>query len=239
MPETVNYRQWTGKDIENIKYDDFTGFNGRSIEDCKLNNQEMADKVNKYLDTLKNKTKTKMKTWQETGDFQPERYMDNRKPFIAKKRQAKSKKIYIGINEIGTVTADQMAWKAITAARIYKTLCENDINCEIIIYYSSLINKGLTPLHVSILLKSYNDRLNINKLCAAISPYSFRFFGFIERYKTCKINDLYLSKGMGTTIYTKDTIKKAYNIRPDDIWITSGECLTEKEMNDFIKNIKI
>ena len=94
MPETVNYRQWTGKDIENIKYDDFTGFNGRSIEDCKLNNQEMADKVNKYLDTLKNKTKTKMKTWQETGDFQPERYMDNRKPFIAKKRQAKSKKIY-------------------------------------------------------------------------------------------------------------------------------------------------
>jgi hypothetical protein len=215
-------------EITNKEEVDFRGLSKYDIHKYKYGCNKYLDELDKLdHDLFAGSSTTKYKWDENDGDeFDYERYTEGF-PAIKKRirtdgfNNGKFVKLHITISENGHISHKAMLYKALTAVKIVDLLEGMGKRVEIYVnsitgdigYYKKEI---LSFVEVSIKFKNFNEPLNKPLLLNCISPWFFRYWGFL--FLTGQFNTNF---SIGHSVIT-DRVSNTENI-----YIQSGECLNE------------
>lgn len=210
----------------------------RELNERKFAWEEGAKKLSDLPELGGVQTSQKSKIWHwEEGDYQSKWRDDEGLPSFRKrvKRAGKSRwgavaKVRFNAAESYSVEANQMLWKVYAICRIVDDLESKGIRCEVIFETRAKevdLSNPQRDTVVTIPVKEANEPLNLGLLATVCSPWFFRYWilGLYDQTYT----NLHWAHG-----YPK-------KIEPDEesITINSGECLSKREAEKFIKNLGI
>lgn len=229
-------------EIEKIEEDDDVGFRGLSLEEIHSSKYSYTEglenlkKIEKDINLGGCKHKYKYDD-SDGDDMNFDRYIEGL-PSLKKRipthgiGTGKFVKLHISISENCWCSAKALMIRAYTAMRIIDMLESQGYRVQISAYadneYPGTLNgQKVKYLGVEVVIKKFEDPLIKGQILTAISPWFFRYWMF--KFWNAKFM---MNWGYGHSIRP---IKKEST---SDIYIQTGEALTEEDAEETIKRIK-
>lgn len=170
-----------------------------------------------------------------------DRYL-NEQPFLSRRVKKSGKsicgqyRIVINIAENGTVSAQNMLWKAYAAARLCDEIESQGNRCEVV---AVSFLRGQTCdtdyagyTYTEVTIKKHEESVNTGLLCTCLSPWFFRTYMFMVWRHYLHVNN-WLGWSSSLREYLGNDIDNTC------ILIDAGDCLSHEKANTFIKTIDI
>lgn len=229
-------------EIERIEEDDDVGFRGLSLEEIHSSKYSYTEglenlkKIEKDINLGGRKHKYKYDD-SDGDDMNFDRYIEGL-PSLKKRipthgvGTGKFVKLHISISENCWCSAKALMIRAYTAMRIIDMLESQGYRVQISAYADNedpgtLNGQKVKYLGVEVVIKKFEDPLIKGQVLTAISPWFFRYWMF--KFWNAKFM---MNWGYGHSIRP---IKKEST---SDIYIQTGEALTEEDAEETIKRIK-
>jgi hypothetical protein len=162
------------------------------------------------------------KRYKTTGDNQQGRFVE----------------IKVKIDENCDVNYKKMLWKTYTACRIIDQLEDQGIRVKVTICMRSDIYwSGIDVAVLDIVVKDFNQPLNISLLANVCSPWFFRYWVFMYIAKTKPLTGT--GYGTANAFATSGWSGDEITDRKDLIQIDTGQCLSGDSAEEFIKALEI
>jgi len=229
---------------EDILKTDREDFRGASLEEIKKRKYQYREglirmkELKKELFDIGKKSFKRIWSEEDGDEMDYERFIDD-KPFLERtinvnkaKKRGKFISIYIDVTVAWFVDSDDLIWKCISAGKIIESLELQGYRTEVVTIVrvhniGTYKGQEVERCNTKIMLKRFNDPLNMSLLLTCISPWFFRYWVFLFWTATFKTH---LGLGNVTVPYEAST--------KDRIFINSEECTSKTEYEKKVKELK-